>query len=189
MTDQATCQTLCTRTAGSGDVPIFPVTGLCQFQAQGYTISDVVVSGCNIPTVAFEPVAEVPRAALMTVTYEVSFAFTAIHPDGHQEQRTQVCSGSVQFVQPATARNHRLLVPPQCTPSLSCRATGAGFDPSTAVQSFVVVVFGSVDCLGCSQQEVPVEVQLCPSSGSATTSAGKPTAEGKATPSQAWPQA
>lgn len=189
MTDQATCQTLCTRTAGSGDVPIFPVTGLCQFQAHGYTVSDVVVSGCNIPTVAFEPVAEVPRAALMTVSYEVSFAFTATYPDGRWERETTVCTGSVQFIQPATARNHRLLVPPQCTPSLSCRATGAGFDTSTAVQSFVVVVFGSVDCLGCSQQEVPVDVQLCPTSGSAATSVGEATGEDKAMPARLWPQA
>ena len=188
MIGQAECETLCARVAGSGDIPIFPVSGLCQFQAQGYTISDLVVTGCTIDAVAFQPVAEVPRAALMTVTYEVGFEFTATYPDGHQARQSAVCAGSVQFIQPVTLTHGQLIVPPQCTPSLNCRATDAGFDATTAIQSFVVLISGSVNCLSCSQREVLVNVQLCPSSDAPAAGGAQQLVGGRVPPAAPWPR-
>ncbi len=187
MPTRVECETICTALAGSGAMPIVPVSGLCQFQAQGHTISDVVITGCAVQQVSFQPVAGVPRGALMTVSYDVHFDYTAAFPEGASIRESAVCSGTVQFIQLVTPSRSVLLTPPQCMPDLHCRATDGGFDPATGTQYFVVLVFGSVDCVSCSSQRVVENVQLC--SGAPLAEPRQDAAPGAGWPPRTWPRA
>ena len=168
MASQPACENLCVELAGSGPFPIIPISGVCQFMAVGFTISDVVILSCAIQSVSLEPVTDVPRAALLTVVSAVTFQFTATFPDGSTATETAVSTSTVQFVQVLTATHSVLLVPLQCTPALTCTASDAGFNAATGIQSFIVAVSGTVDCVDCSSTKFPVNVQLCPTPPAAT---------------------
>lgn len=142
----------------SHDIPAH--SAVCLVSPDGLLLSDVVVTGCAIERVSFEPV-PVERAVGVTVAVSVAFSFTGTI-DGFIFTGQGSCEQEVFFEDLILPRQTRLTTPVDCEANFVCSARYAG--PNAAgSQQFIIHVSGSITCVGCSTTPYVI-VQGCPTS-------------------------
>ncbi|MCL6562825.1 MAG: hypothetical protein K6U87_07435 [Firmicutes bacterium] len=157
---EANCQELCTATASLNPVSV-RVLGVCDYLVDGFTISDVVVTGCVITSASTLAISA--DTALVTVQVVVQFRFTGTQPDGTSFSETAECATEIAFLITPVQFPVRLFGEVPCAIDLSCSATAAGFDAAIGAEEFIVTVTGTVACYGC--ESAVVNVELCPPQG------------------------
>lgn len=154
------CQELCTATASLNPVSV-QVLGVCDYLVSGFTISDVVVTGCVIPSSSTLAISA--DTVLVTAQVVVQFTFTGTQPDGTSFNEAAECATEVQFLVTPVQFPVSLFREIPCATDLICSAIDAGFDASIGAEEFIITITGTVACYGC--ENAVVNVELCPPQG------------------------
>jgi hypothetical protein len=154
------CQELCTDIASVATSPV-QIIGVCDYTVSN-PLEDVTVTGCTIQEAAASPISD----SQVLVSTNVTVEFTAVEGSGSAPFSAQ-CETHMSVVvtvinPPATLSEHL-----PCTPTLTCAARYAGFEPQLTpeigAEEFIITVTGMVSCPNC--QPAVVNVQLCPTAG------------------------
>jgi hypothetical protein len=160
MSSNANCQELCTATASLNPVSV-QILGVCDYLFSGFTISDVVVTGCVITSTSTLAVSS--DTVLVTVQVVVQFTFNGTQPDGTSFHEAAECGTEIQFLVTPVQFPVSLFREIPCGVELTCSAVDAGFDPSLGAEEFIITLTGTVACYGC--ENAVVNVELCPPQG------------------------
>lgn len=154
------CQELCTDIA-SVAISAVQMIGVCDYRVSN-PLEDVTVTDCVIQESTVSAVSD----SQVLVSADITVDFTAVEASSGEPLSAQ-CETYLSVVATVATPPATLSAQLPCTPSLTCNARYAGFEPQLSpeirigAEEFIITVTGMVSCPNC--QAAVVNVQLCPS--------------------------